>query len=141
MYVKIVLSDLQVNWINLKTRKEVLASSMPDCFLHCYLGIITDEDKSYSLYVIGVSNNSYVMNSVLTWNSKIHIWRSLATTINERLYFGLAVFNKKLYVVGGVDKNDKCLNSMEMYDPITNKWSECSSMVTKRRNLGVSRIY
>lgn len=61
--------------------------------------------------------------------------------INKRLYFGSTILNKKLYVVGGIDEDEEYLNSMEMYNPITDKWSECSSMLTKRCNPGVSNVY
>lgn len=135
-----ILSDKQVNWINLKTKKMVLASLLPVRYVCYRVGIIVNENKSNSIYLTGDQINCGVANSVPIWNSKIRIWNPVADMINKRLNFGSTLLNKKLYVVGGINENEEYLNSMDMYDPTTNTWSECSPMVTKRRNPGVSGV-
>ena len=44
---------------------------------------------------------------------------------------GVAVLQNKLYAVGGRD-GSSCLNSVEVYDPHTNKWCLASPMVKRR---------
>lgn len=41
-----------------------------------------------------------------------------------------------MYAVGGRDTNS-CLNTVECYDPHTNKWISCSSMANCRGGVGV----
>ncbi|WAR31846.1 NS1BB-like protein [Mya arenaria] len=46
------------------------------------------------------------------------------------------VFHNKIYAIGGT--NDwKCLNEVEVYDPVTNEWSQHSHMNIARRGAGV----
>lgn len=44
---------------------------------------------------------------------------------------GVAVLNGRLYAVGGRD-GLSCLNSMECYDPHTNKWTATCPMLKRR---------
>lgn len=41
-----------------------------------------------------------------------------------------------MYAVGGRDTNS-CLNTVECYDPHTNKWTSCASMANCRGGVGV----
>lgn len=42
------------------------------------------------------------------------------------------VIHEKILVIGGVDRNDNILNSVEHYDPGTNKWTRAASMNERR---------
>jgi kelch-like protein 1/4/5 len=44
---------------------------------------------------------------------------------------GVAVLDGKLYAVGGRD-GSSCLNSVECYDPHTNRWTLVSPMLKRR---------
>lgn len=44
---------------------------------------------------------------------------------------GVAILNGRLYAVGGRD-GSSCLNSVERYDPHTNKWSVTCPMLKRR---------
>lgn len=44
---------------------------------------------------------------------------------------GVAILNGSLYAVGGRD-GSSCLNSVERYDPHTNKWSVTCPMLKRR---------
>lgn len=41
-----------------------------------------------------------------------------------------------MYVVGGKD-GSSCLKTVEQYDPHTNKWTLCASMIKRRGAVGV----
>lgn len=42
----------------------------------------------------------------------------------------------RLYAVGGQD-NDSSLREVEFFDPHTNRWSQCTSMIKSRANVAV----
>ena len=52
---------------------------------------------------------------------------------------GVAVLDHKLYAVGGRD-GSSCLNSVEVFDPHTNKWSSAAPMVKRRGGKSVCCI-
>mgnify|MGYP000350325636 FL=1 len=58
-------------------------------------------------------------------------WNFVASMTTARSTVGVAVLNGKLYAVGGRD-GLACLNSMECYDPHTNKWSVTCPMLKRR---------
>lgn len=50
----------------------------------------------------------------------------------RHLFFNLS----RLYAVGGRD-GSSCLKNVERYDPHTNKWTSCASMIKRRGAVGV----
>lgn len=52
--------------------------------------------------------------------------------LERRSDFSLVALSGKLYAIGGEKDKDKYSNSVEMYDPIENKWRYKSSMYRKR---------
>ena len=58
-------------------------------------------------------------------------WSFVAAMSTSRSTVGVAVLDSKLYAVGGRD-GCSCLNSAEVYDPHTNKWTMISSMIHRR---------
>ena len=54
---------------------------------------------------------------------------------------GVAVMNDLLYAVGGYDGFARqCLNSVEVYDPNTNEWSNVEPMIQRRSGAAVAVI-
>ncbi|XP_077298274.1 kelch-like protein 25 isoform X2 [Arctopsyche grandis] len=51
--------------------------------------------------------------------------------ITTRAAFGLAVLDNKLYAAGGHKSPDR-LDSVEVFSPTTNKWTECKPMMKIR---------
>ena len=39
-----------------------------------------------------------------------------------------AVLNDKIYIIGGFDKNGKSTSNVEVYDPVTGKWTQSTSL-------------
>ena len=58
-------------------------------------------------------------------------WSFIAPMTTARSTVGVAVLNGRLYAVGGRD-GSACLNSVESYDPHTNKWSVNCPMMKRR---------
>ena len=58
-------------------------------------------------------------------------WSFIAAMTTARSTVGVAVLNGRLYAVGGRD-GAACLNSVECYDPHTNKWSIRCPMIKRR---------
>lgn len=55
----------------------------------------------------------------------------------SRIFFAAVVLNDKyIYAIGGSD-GYSCRSCVERYDPSTNEWKICSSMIEKRYNFGV----
>lgn len=50
---------------------------------------------------------------------------------------GLAVLGDKVYAVGGFNGSLR-VRTVDVYDPTTDAWSQCSSMEARRSTLGVA---
>ena len=55
--------------------------------------------------------------------------------INDLYRAGVAVLGGRLFVIGGND-GSSFLNSCEVYDPVSNKWSFAAAMNRQRAGLG-----
>lgn len=53
-------------------------------------------------------------------------WGIMAPLNHTRAYHGLAVLDNTIYVVGGVDSNNRLLGSLERYDKVNDKWTVLS---------------
>lgn len=56
---------------------------------------------------------------------------------SRRLGVGVAVLDGYLYAIGGSDGTSP-LNTVEKYDPKTNRWSSVAPMGTRRKHLGAA---
>ena len=66
-------------------------------------------------------------------------WSFVAPMSTPRSTVGVAVLDGKLYAVGGRD-GSSCLNSVECYDPNTNRWTLVSPMLKRRGGKSCSNI-
>lgn len=55
----------------------------------------------------------------------------------KRFNFGTAVVNDRIYVMGGIDDQGRCLRTVEIYDPTSNQWSIGAPMPTARSALSL----
>uniref|UniRef100_A0A8C6YY89 Kelch like family member 17 n=1 Tax=Nothoprocta perdicaria TaxID=30464 RepID=A0A8C6YY89_NOTPE len=111
------------------------------------------------LYVAGGNDGTSCLNSVERYNPKSNTWESVAP-MNIRSSLGicgaghvllkgarlrpvrvnthdLVAMDGWLYAVGGNDGSSS-LNSIEKYNPRTNKWVAASCMFTRRSSVGVA---
>ena len=59
----------------------------------------------------------------------------ISSIFTGRYQAGVAAFNNGVYAAGGCDSWN-CLNSVEVYNPITNSWTFVAPMTTPRRGCG-----
>ena len=88
------------------------------------------------LYIIGGRNSDYseVFNEVHCLDmTKCNQQLKAAANMNEKRYkFGCTVFDHKIYVAGGINNENECLEKVECYSIGKNEWEEKPSMTKKR---------
>jgi hypothetical protein len=88
-----------------------------------------------------IGNTSAVSNVVHSFDLKTGTATTLAPLPTARAGLGLAEFlaqtSNSLFAIGGVDANGNALNTVEIYDPTKNTWSEGAPMPTARAYLAV----
>lgn len=83
------------------------------------------------LYVLGGFSKACAMRCVWRYDPIMNVWSEVAPMSTGRAYCKTSILNKKLYVVGGVSRSHgglSPLQSAEVFDPCTGKWSELPSM-------------
>lgn len=72
-------------------------------------------------------------------------WTTMASMPTDRMGFGVAVVNGKIYSIGGWNEISHFLNRNEEYDPVNDTWVTKAPMPTRRCYCGVAawqnRIY
>lgn len=56
-------------------------------------------------------------------------WRMLGGMTSSRSNAGVAMIGENIYAVGGFDGNE-FLNTMEMYNPETDEWNDCTQSLS-----------
>ncbi|MBP6058340.1 MAG: galactose oxidase [Nitrosomonas sp.] len=101
------------------------------------------------LYVVGGFTKSFLsvwhaVATVYQYNPATREWRELAPMPTARGALGVAVYQNRLYAIGGYDGKHNS-GAVEIFDPQTNTWSSGASMFTPRDHLAVvateNRIY
>ncbi|SFD86819.1 kelch repeat-containing protein [Nitrosomonas sp. Nm166] len=101
------------------------------------------------LYVIGGFTKSLMsvweaVPTVYQYNPATKEWRELAPMPTARGALGVAVYQNRLYAIGGYDGKYNS-GAVEIFDPQTNTWSSGAAMPTARDHLAVvaagNRIY
>ncbi|KRZ35453.1 Influenza virus NS1A-binding -like protein [Trichinella pseudospiralis] len=111
-----------------------------------------------NLYCLGGWSGGDAIRECLQYDSGNNCWRTLAPLNSIKCLFislfvnlfiyvcfefsgraeaGCAVYNGKIYVIGGCDGWEK-LNTVEVYDPTSNKWTMIAPMTTPRRACGAA---
>ena len=65
-------------------------------------------------------------------------WTRLADMHVPRAYLGLASMGRHLYAVGGSNRRDSYLRSVERYDVATNQWTKVTAMDLPRAAAAVA---
>jgi N-acetylneuraminic acid mutarotase len=98
-----------------------------------------------TIYVIGGSqtlNYSYhffsvTLNATEAYNPATDIWTEKTSMPTSRTRFGTAVFQNRIYCIGGLILSKNCTKTTltginEVYDPLTDTWETKTSMPTDR---------
>jgi N-acetylneuraminic acid mutarotase len=78
-----------------------------------------------------IINNTALLASSLTESSSIQsssTWTTGANMITPRTDFTGASLNEKIYIIGGFNNKGKTMNTVEYYDPKTDRWSTASPL-------------
>ncbi|CAK8684657.1 unnamed protein product [Clavelina lepadiformis] len=78
------------------------------------------------IYAIGGKagdDNATKQKSVERYDVTTKKWSDVGEMNVERSSHAACVLQGKIYVVGGIDKNNSAVKSIECYDPTTNKWT------------------
>uniref|UniRef100_A0A1J3IRW4 F-box/kelch-repeat protein n=1 Tax=Noccaea caerulescens TaxID=107243 RepID=A0A1J3IRW4_NOCCA len=100
------------------------SEQMPFC--GCAIGSVDG-----CLYVLGGLSRSKTVSCVWRFDPVRNSWSEVSSMLSNRAYSKTGVLDKKLYVVGGVDRGRGGLSPLqtaEVYDPKTDSWSEVPSM-------------
>lgn len=100
------------------------SEQMPFC--GCAIGSVDG-----CLYVLGGLSKSKTVSCVWRFDPIVNSWSEVSSMLANRAYSKTGVLDKKLYVVGGVDRGRGGLSPLqtaEVYDPTTDVWSEVPSM-------------
>ena len=88
------------------------------------------------IYAVGgVTSAGEALNTVEKYTSNNRHWETVSPMKICRSRVGVAVFEGKLYAIGGFDGTNR-LDSAEVYDPETDEWSIIPSMKERRSALG-----
>lgn len=79
--------------------------------------------------------------SVEAYDPNTNSWTSKTVMPAKRGFFGAAVVNEKIYVIGGDNESGNTLVTVEEYDPVINTWATKTSMLTTRSDLAVAVVY
>ncbi|NBI31260.1 kelch repeat-containing protein, partial [Chengkuizengella marina] len=100
--------------------------------------IYTSHVINGKIYVLGYDNsNAEPITTLGEYNPRTDTWTSLRALNETRGWFQSEVIDGKIYVMGGYKYLNEhsasdSLNSVEVYDPLTNTWTELSSMNFRR---------
>ncbi len=94
------------------------------------------------IYVIGGYNGSKHFRVIEEYDPVADTWSTVSKALmpTARDTAGIAVLDGKIYVIGGFNSQSRYLNSVEVYDPVEDKWEIKSSMNVPRRALGICQL-
>lgn len=97
---------------------------MRQCYHHHCILYYND-----SIYCIGGCDPQVTKQGVMIplsscskYKLETNLWYNVSSMFHSRMYHGAVVLNDKIYSVGGKNENDSILDSMESYNPSTDKW-------------------
>ena len=92
------------------------------------------------IYAIGgINDKGEPLNVVEEYNPARDEWTSKMPMPTSRSGVAVAVYNNKIYVIGG-EVAGGFVGNTEVYDPVTNTWSTKASMPTPRSDLSASVV-
>ncbi|CAF0795592.1 unnamed protein product [Rotaria sordida] len=90
---------------------------------------------------IALTNWVYSIDRSTLVTFKQNKWQSIPSMLEQRVYFGCAVLNNKIWVAGGLGIDGKPIHSVEYYDPETNIWKLAKRLRSSRLGCSVSSFH
>ncbi|XP_076341071.1 uncharacterized protein LOC143241731 [Tachypleus tridentatus] len=106
-----------------------------------YVGVAVLHDQ---IYTVGGTNNSHAaLRTVERYSIEENKWTEVTSVKTARAGASVISVNGRLLVIGGRTSSDEfsapvTLNTVEVYDPETNSWTESTHMPTSRCEAGVA---
>ncbi len=91
------------------------------------------------IYVIGGYSGGYLTLNE-EYNPVTDTWTTRAPMPTPRASGGVAVFDGRIHVLGGLNAGNSWLNTHEVYDPATDSWSTGTAMPTARYGMATGII-
>ena len=116
-------------------------AKMPMHHARCYLGVAVVNGR---IYAIGGSTqqgsspddlSGGVIGTNEEYNPKTDTWTYKRAMPTPRHYFATAVYQNKIYCIGGYTSNGTVTRANEVYDPATDTWETKTAMPTARIGL------
>ncbi|KAG1714696.1 Kelch-like protein 12 [Nymphon striatum] len=92
-------------------------------------------DNNKFIYVVGGRDlrNSNYLTSMERFDVEIGQWLTLKSSIGVgREGLTLTIFKNQIILIGGRDKNNKCYNTIQKYDSISDSWSQIGILKAAR---------
>lgn len=70
----------------------------------------------------------HYLRSIEAYNFQTHAWKTVGKMPIPNARFGLANFNNKIFMIGGVNNNHPALNTVWTYDSAHNKWQRKANL-------------
>jgi N-acetylneuraminic acid mutarotase len=106
-----------------------------------FLGVAVVNDE---IYAIGGGSNPYFINEANNINEVFNpvenFWTTKQSMPTGRFSFGVAVWENKIYCIGGYTHDGSFSAVNEMYNPTTNTWETKTQMPTPRSYLSANAI-
>lgn len=80
------------------------------------------------------------LDSVEKYDTFSDNWSPVASMTTRRSGASVNVYDRKIYAVGGHD-GPQILKTVEVYDPVYNKWTLISELNVARRNAGENKLF
>ena len=76
---------------------------------------------------------------ITRYNTITRQWTTITPMISPRAWFGIAIFDSRIYVCGGFDGSTR-LRHCEMYNPESDIWTMISGMKIGRAGCGATVV-
>lgn len=77
-----------------------------------------------TIFALGGHNRFGTLNSVEYYDKENNLWEATTPMLNRRRNLSAAVYQNKIFAIGGKDENKIDLNSVECFDPTNETWSQ-----------------
>ena len=105
----------------------------------CLFAAATIKDTVYVIGGYSYDPQSSAMASVDAYSASTHKWTSMAPMNRARYGHGAVEYGGKIYVAGGAH-NSTIVREIEVYDPISNKWSFLTAMIKPRMSVALAIV-
>ncbi|CAF1455634.1 unnamed protein product, partial [Didymodactylos carnosus] len=120
-----------------KTFVLLFARDRPTCDIS-YLTVQRNNENS--IYPMLLTTTFYFMRDLVDYScqmfkydAEIDHWRACDTLKAPRFNFGVTTFDHKIYVLGGEGLKETIIQTVECYDPATDRWKELGNLPKPRR--------